>query len=930
MISLRPTAAVSCMFTVAVTFVAVPAAHASPPVVSESDAVLATPPTAPVSLPQTDEATPDGGVLVRLSDALLTPDGGLFSTPHHDVGGPWVWMEKAPTTRGVQFERVHTLHTTTAEDPQMGQQWGLGDRSEFGVHAPDAWPSSTGRSVTVAVIDSGIDVTHPDLIDRIWTNPSEVCGNGVDDDHNGYVDDCHGWNFIASSPEVYVSPFEDLHGTHVAGIIGASLNGQGGAGVAPDVTIMPVKFIAGDSGNTADAVSAITYAVNSGADVLNMSWGSSDPSPAVAERIRWAISRGVSVVVAAGNNGESLDSAPFYPASYQIPGMVVVGASDAAGNPASFSNWSKSRVDVFAPGVGIYSTMPFGFYGYMSGTSMAAPFVSGTAALLYAYGVTAPRTVEDRLRATVTPSRALVGAAAAPGAVNASGALTGTVQALLTVSASERAVRVGDTVTFSASMDPASALSRVSWDVNGSPYGSGASVTVTARTPGLLTATAKVDGRSSSATAAVSDVPGDFPDDPAPFTMGVLPTDVATAALSEPALCGSPDHTLFFSLDDLSAGVADVSVSADSQVTVAVLVPSSDGWDQVSCRSSLTKAQVQIDLASGSGWLLAVGTVDPVPSTLHLGRSASQILGPSEATEGDEVTFSSTPGHPGARLDVLQDSTLLKSAVGSVTVAFPDDGVFSVVLSDGSSVVDEMTVTVLNAAPKIGDVTVSTTDPATLSVEVADVPADMVSVSVAFSDGTGSDLSLHKAPVHTPATVIFDVPPAASGWVQVTAADEDGGTVSTLVSLPADLGFVGVPVLDLPVLGTAAADVQLDATPELEHVVVQPSGLSGVNIWVDDVRVYENQDAPFSALFVRAIASSPSHDLWVLSADVPGVVSVWKFPRTGVDMGAGMFDDPVRVGAVAASALDVVNIEFTPDPSVRLIDGSLVPIRTDL
>ncbi len=250
------------------------------------------------------------------------------------------------------------------DDTNMTRLWGLvntGQRvngtigtTDADIDADWAWDLETGgRDVVVAVVDSGVDVTHPDLAANIWNNPNEI-NNGLDDDGNGYVDDIHGWDFVKDDNQ----PIDSHgHGTHVAGIIGAAgNNGIGSTGVCWQVSLMALRFIdAADYGTTADAIEAIEYADENGADVINLSWGGTDYSQALKDAIDAVDAL---VVCAAGNAGVDLDRVPLYPASYDSANILSVAASDADDYPAWFTNYSDSRADVTAPGTLIHSTVP--------------------------------------------------------------------------------------------------------------------------------------------------------------------------------------------------------------------------------------------------------------------------------------------------------------------------------------------------------------------------------------------------------------------------------------------------------------------------------------------------------------------------------------------------------------------------------------------
>ncbi len=267
------------------------------------------------------------------------------------------------------------------------QSGGVYDQSGANVHTTEAWAASLPYAVNnrpiVAIIDTGLDSSHTvfNQSRSVWTNPQEIPGNGIDDDFNGYVDDVNGWNFIRNSANF----FDDQgHGTHVAGIVlGATMDIL----KAPPldfakIQIMPLKFLdSNGSGATSNAIAALYYAVNNGARVINCSWGGSSYSRALHEAITYAYSHGVLVVTAAGNYSRNNDSIDMYPANYDVPSNLSVAASNDYDYLASFSNFGVSTVPVSSPGVLIYSTIPGGTYGLMSGTSMAAPFVAGAAAL---------------------------------------------------------------------------------------------------------------------------------------------------------------------------------------------------------------------------------------------------------------------------------------------------------------------------------------------------------------------------------------------------------------------------------------------------------------------------------------------------------------------------------------------------------------------
>jgi subtilisin family serine protease len=264
-------------------------------------------------------------------------------------------------------------------DTGYGAQWALPK-----IKAPAAWDVLTSSpGVIVAVVDTGVDYDHVDLSANIWQNTGETPGNNVDDDNNGITDDIHGANFVPT--QASGDPMDDHgHGTHVAGTISAVTNNATGvAGVTWQAQIMALKFLdSNGSGTVFNAIRAIEYGIGKGAHIMNNSWGGGGPSQALRDAIAAADAQGILFVAAAGNANNDNDQTPFYPASYDVANVLAVMASDQGDDKAGFSNFGANSVDIAAPGVGIRSTIPDNNYADFSGTSMAAPHVSGAAALV--------------------------------------------------------------------------------------------------------------------------------------------------------------------------------------------------------------------------------------------------------------------------------------------------------------------------------------------------------------------------------------------------------------------------------------------------------------------------------------------------------------------------------------------------------------------
>jgi subtilisin family serine protease len=243
------------------------------------------------------------------------------------------------------------------------------------------------RDVIVAIIDTGIDISHDELKDSIWVNEDEIPGNGIDDDGNGYIDDVNGWSFYNNSNQIYANRSEDIHGTHGAGTIVASAdNNTGIRGIVPSehVKIMVLKTLGGanGSGTTDMIVKAIQYAEANGASICNLSLGTTTNDRALYQAIS---NSSMLFVVAAGNNSVNTDTTPCYPASYTLDNIISVANLNYDGTLHSSSSYGPTSVDLAAPGAYILSTTPENSYAYMTGTSMAAPMVSAAAAMLYSY-----------------------------------------------------------------------------------------------------------------------------------------------------------------------------------------------------------------------------------------------------------------------------------------------------------------------------------------------------------------------------------------------------------------------------------------------------------------------------------------------------------------------------------------------------------------
>lgn len=315
-------------------------------------------------------------------------------------------INKLNATKGViyaQPDYVITLDSTIPSDANFSQQWSLHNTGQNGgtvgadINAIHAWDIATGsrNQIVVAVIDTGIDYTHPDLASNMWVNQAEKNGQpGVDDDNDGYIDDIYGYDFVNNKGD---SKDDFFHGTHCAGIIGAVANNNTGvAGVCWDVKLMSLKFLdSSGSGYTSNAIKCIQYAVQKGANVLSNSWGGGSFDSALRDAINAAAAKNILFVAAAGNSSSNNDASPAYPATYDCNNIISVLSTDRFDNMSSFSNYGATTVDIAAPGSEILNTFPTyqtaamanmglsTYYATISGTSMATPHVSGACALVW-------------------------------------------------------------------------------------------------------------------------------------------------------------------------------------------------------------------------------------------------------------------------------------------------------------------------------------------------------------------------------------------------------------------------------------------------------------------------------------------------------------------------------------------------------------------
>lgn len=335
------------------------------------------------------------------------------------------------TTNGIVFATA-----AAPNDYLFNSQWGhrntgqniflLNKSGTQGIDANilNAWDITKGSSsVIVGILDTGIDISHEDLSGVIYTNPGEIPGNGVDDDHNGYIDDVNGWDFANDDNTVFDNVADDAHGTGLAAVIAAvSNNGKGISGVAPNVKILPLKFRNGLSVNSdrvKDAIEAIAYAKAMGVSIINCSFTCPN-TPELKEAIEKS---GILFVCAPGNGSTNLDVSPVYPCCYDLPNVLGVASINCTGELSDFSSYGMC-VPLAAPGENIMTAVPGNKYSFFSGTSLSVPYAAGAAALIKSYRPNlGANEIAEVLKASAKPLDSLLGKVETGGMLDAYKAL---------------------------------------------------------------------------------------------------------------------------------------------------------------------------------------------------------------------------------------------------------------------------------------------------------------------------------------------------------------------------------------------------------------------------------------------------------------------------------------------------------------------------
>ena len=396
-------------------------------------------------------------------------------------------LQKNKADSNIEYIQPDYELSLSSNDSYFDQQWGVYnqtpifiDEQEYRIDANiiPAWEISQGNGVAIAVIDTGIDITHEDLVNNIWQNPGEIPDNGIDDDQNGYIDDINGWNFVDENNLVHNPGDNQQHGTAIAGVIAAEKdNNTGIAGVAPLAKILPLKAFHNGYAYTSDIIEAIGYAASMGGRIVNCSWESAAPNPILLETMA---ETDILFVCAAGNSGENVDQETVSPATFDLPNTLTVAAINNNGYLSNFSNYGTDKIHLAAPGENIITTSPGNDYQSGSGTSFAAAFVSGQAALLLSNDSDlSAENLKDQIISSSEHYSTLLDKISGGHKINAHYALTNTYPddndiinipaeggpvTGITLDSEQAMVVIGSTITLQAQIIPPDAASReITW-----------------------------------------------------------------------------------------------------------------------------------------------------------------------------------------------------------------------------------------------------------------------------------------------------------------------------------------------------------------------------------------------------------------------------------------------------------------------------------
>ncbi len=693
---------------------------------------------------------------------------------HVASGDPVAAMAEIVADPTVIRASLNYIVTTqiTPNDPLFGNTWGMNNTASQlnDIDAPQAWDIYTGDpNYRVAVIDTGIDFNHPDLQGNIWVNPGEIANDGIDNDGNGYIDDVRGWNFVTNTNNPQDG---NGHGTHVSGTIAArGNNGIGVAGVAWNAKIVPLKFLSDTgSGTTANAIKAIDYCTSNGIKLSNNSWGGGLFDSLLLQAITNAGAADHLFIAAAGNSALNIDVSLSYPASYNLSNMVNVASTTNTGGLSNFSNYGVGTVHVGAPGSNVFSTWPIALtvlgqpngYNSISGTSMAAPHVTGLAALLRGKmpGWTATQ-VRSAILGSTKPLTSLAGKVSREGIISAYNALAATNTETIppTVAATRNPTtanaagwnNVNVTVTVTGTDNVGgSGVRDIRYTLNAGTTVTvpGATTNIARTTDGIATIAYWATDNSNNASAVGS------------MTVRVDKTAPVTTITATP---GATSTSVVISGTDATSGLSGTFYSVDGAPAAAYSGPITldNGVHTVTAYST--------DIAGNTE---AVKTL-----SLPLGSLSTVSVNPVSVNGGTAATGTITLGSPapaGGVVVTLTSSSAAAVVPASVTV--PAGATTATFAISTTSVTASTAATITAASLGVSKTTTLTVNPAV--------------AAVTFNTLTLSPTSVRGGRANSTATITLSAVTPTALVVNLASSNTAAATVPATVTVPAGASTV--------------------------------------------------------------------------------------------------------------------------------------------